>query len=663
MPLFIPLLALALGSLAGCYGVGTGLLRLAGTARQEFYFDVFLRLLSGLVALTVGYAVAQTHGATVLLPLLPLLAGILCALRRAGPAPAGPPPGPARGPCHGLAVVLGVGAVVFGVQYRLVYEPGAPFLQTPFQDYVFYSRLTLPLNQLGLESNWLETVFPQFQTVQPYHYFESWLNALLVRTTGLPSVWVFFVSTATVLISGCGVGFAALYAQGGVGPRWALPLGLLSLTITGTAWPGLGRLAPTAYGGLLAHMPLALNPKLAPIYLFVLLVALLLLRQRYRAAGLALAAVPLAFVAAAPAIGLGTAGLAAYLWVSRRLSFGRALGVVLPALLAVAYLGAFYWLQPAPYRFPAAGPATALAAALPVGTGWRTLVAIAGGVLLKYAVYFGGYGLLLGLPGLLGRRTRPSGPLPPPDRRPLLAWFGATLLGAVLMRTAGHRHMDGFQFFSNPMIPLTAVLVAAELARRLRGTAGVRPALAAGGLAALGSLALWTDTTQNTRFSADFLRQVGPVLRALPPRGGYLLADADYENAYMLASDMYTAGTYVANFKNDYALLSLSALVADSLGRDPRYARDSVPARLVQEESSLYRLAEFRRRQGRPLPPDSLPLALVRRAGLAFVCASRRAVLPAGLRPLVQVSYRDAYSGEVLYVLKPRPPAAGNHEH
>ncbi|MBF9222165.1 hypothetical protein [Hymenobacter ruricola] len=649
MLISVQLLAAAAGGLGLSYGLGAVLVRWLRPAADEAFFAIFLRLLSGLALLAGGYAILQTRGATTLLPVLLLVLGVLHALREtAGPGPVSTFAFPWR---RYLGWGLGMGLLVFAGQFLLVYEPGAAFLQTPFHDYVYYSRLTLPLNHLGIETNSLEVLYPQFQTAQPYHYFGLWLNALAVRVTGLPSVWVCFVSVASVLLTVSAVGFAAIYAHGGLRPGWAAVLGLATLTVTGTCWPYLTRFPAVVHGSLLAHLPLVLNPKLGSIYLFELLSVLLLLRQRYRATGLALATVTLAFISTAAAIGIGAVGLALYLRATGRASWREAAALVLPTAGAGLLLGLFYLLRPEPFQFPGAERAVALATIVPPLSEARLVLNIAIGALLTYALYYAGYA---GLVAALGYRQGPHAL--DPAHRPLLAWAAATVLGAALMRAIGHHYLDGFQFFSNPILPLSAAVLAVLLGRAVRGPGATRPLLALAGLAGLALLNARTDSAGNGRFSDQFLRQVGPVLRSLPNRGGYLLADADYENAYMLWADSYTAGTYVSNFKNDYQLLSLSALVPDSLDTDPRFARSAIEARQAQRNTTLYRLGQFERLAGRPVPPDSLPVAMVRRAGLAFICASRRAVLPLSLRPLVRTSYHDATSGEVLYVLKPAAP-------
>ncbi len=96
------------------------------------------------------------------------------------------------------------------------------------------------------------------------------------------------------------------------------------------------------------------------------------------------------------------AGLALYLWLfQRQITFGRAVVMVLPIVGAVVYLGLFYMLQPPAYTFPDA-QASSLKALVPLPSEGRTLLNIAIGAMLNYAVYYIGYVVLLIL--LAGRR-------------------------------------------------------------------------------------------------------------------------------------------------------------------------------------------------------------------------------------------------------------------
>lgn len=661
MTLFLQLGLLTLAALLASYAVGALLLKACTAAPREPWLALFIALVLGSSTLSCGCAVYCTRGATIMLPVLLLLAGLLWLLRQPATNPAAHHTvAPSRSGSQQLPWLLALGAFIFLTRYLLLFDTESEFLRTPFQDYVFYARLATPLTLRGVETNSLEMLYPQFLAPYPYHYLEIWWNALLVRVAGLPAVWCMFLSAFSVMITIAAVGFAAIFAHFQLRRGWLLVLALLFLTVTGVVWPFLQHISLMRNGALLSSLLLPLQPKLAPVYWFMLLGTLLLLSRQYVAAGVALSIVPLVFVPTAPAVGVGVAVLALYLWLSREVSLPGAMAVVGPAAVACACIGLFYGLQPPAYSLPVTSQGAVWQAVVPRLSELKTLFNIALGVLLNFGIYFSGYGLLVLGVLLAGRRVVAVAR----RHRVVMVWFAACLLAATAMRTLGHHFLDGFQFFSNPMVPLTPIVLAVLLGAGLQ-SARLRTYLLSGtvllGLLLVNSYKLLTNMHEGhvtTRYSPAFLQQMQQLMPTLGPRGGYILADADYSSAYTLSSDSYTAGNYVSNFKNDYALISLSALDADSLTTDPRFARDSIQARQIMRQSTLYRFSKLHDLRHRGTSLDSVKYKLVRQAGLSFICVSRLAQLPAVLRPLVAKTYVDSWSGEKLYVLRSgmRPP-------
>lgn len=550
----------------------------------------------------------------------------------------------------GLLITLGLG--IFAVRYLLLYDATSEFLLTPFQDYVYYGRLTQPLNVVGIETNVLEAVYPQFLTENPYHYFEIWLNALLVRVTNLPSAWCLYLGTYSVLITAVGTGFMAILAHFQTDRRWVPVLGVLLLTVTGTFWPVVSDTSFLRDGGFMASVLLPVLPKLAPVYLFLLLTVLFLLRRQYMAAGIVLAAVPIVFVSTAPVVGMSVFTLALSLCMSRKLSFVKALVMVLPTLLICLFIAGFYGLQPEPYQFPGTGRGFTLGTIVPRKEEFRLLINISIGTLIIFGVYYIGYVALLFALGrqLLLKIGR--------QHWMLLGWFGSCLVWAALMRAFGTHFLDSFQFFSNIIVPTAAVVIAVLLGAALANSPQRRYVVAVAGLLLLAGMNGYKlfinrqEMLQTTRYSPAFLRQVGGVLPKLGPRGAYLWANQDYENAFMLSPDSYTCGNYVSNFKNNYAFTTLSSLDIKQRSKDPRFRRDSVQVEQAVRKSTFYRFYRFEQMAGRVLPLDSAKYQFVVQHGISFICTSRRARLPTTIQPLVQATYTDAYSGEALHVLR-----------
>ena len=654
MELFASLLLVVLGTVLACYGLGIAALKMMRVSAAGPQFQLFLALTIGLVLLVSSYALVSTGGRTVLLPVLVLMLAATWLLRQ--PEAMNHDSSATGRP---LAVLLGLSIVLFAGRWLLLYDPASPFLRTPFQDYVYYGRLTLPLNQLGLETMSLDTLYPQFLTTMPYHYLEVWLNAALVRLTGLPAAWCLYLGTYSALITIAVAGFWAVLVHFGLRAACAAPLALVMVLATGVYWPVFEAHSFTQNGALVASSMLVVQPKLAPVYILTLLGLLLLLRGRYQASALVLGCLPLVFVTTLPTVCAALVGLALYLWRSKHLAGRAALGVAAPAVAAAVYIGVFYFLKAEPYQFPGTGRAYTMAALLPVPAEWRTIINNGIGTLLSFGLYYGPYAALLAVLLWWGRRRLGRWPWAP-SATPVLVWLGISAVVAAAVRALTAHFLDSNQFFANPIIPLASVAVAVGLGLALASlpTRWVAAATAVVlGLAVVNGYKLFTFTAPmhvTTRHAPAFLRQVQAALPALGQRGGYLLADADYESAYTLSPDSYTAGTYVSDFKNDYVLTSLSALDPDSLRTDPRFAHDSAQAEQIVRRSGIYRFARFRALQHRPpLSPDSTKYKFSKQFNVRFICASRRAVLPKTLLPQVQSAYVDVWSGEKFYALRP----------
>lgn len=658
--LFTKLLLVSLGAVLGCYLVGAVLGRLLGVAPRERYFALFFTLALGMAGLVGSYAAVRTSGRTMMLPLLALLLLAGWQLRHRGPdeAPAADAGLAEKTGAGGLPLALGLGLVVFAARWLLLYDPSSPFLRTPFQDYVFYGRLYTPLQQFGLETNVVETLYPQFLGASPYHYAEVWFNVILVQVSGLPAVWCLYLATYSALITIVVVGFRAVLAHYGVPRRGAALLALVLVLVTGVFWPFFQGYSFFENGTLVASTVLPLQPKLAPVWLLSLLGLLLLVRGRYLPATLVLAGIPLVFISTLPTVCASIGGLALYLGARRQLRWPAALGVALPGVAAAACVAAFYSLAAKPFDFTGPGRSYSMAYLIPELGEARTLLNVGLGTLVNFIVFFAPYAVLWAV--VLGLARRRAGRWEWPARLgPVLCLFGLNVLAATAVRAIGAHYLDSVQFFSNPVLPLAAVvfslLLAAALAP-LPGRAAVGAATVVLALALVNGSKLFSHTSPmhvTTRYSPKFLRQVAAALPGLGNRGGYLLGDADYESIYTMSPNSFTAGTYVSNFKSDYVLTSLTALDPDSLSTDPRYAHDSLQAAQGIRRSSIYRYARFRAQAGHKPPPDSLKYLFVKEFKLRFLCASRRATLPAPLAPLVQVAYTDSLSGERFYVLRP----------
>ncbi|MDJ0364565.1 hypothetical protein QMK33_05325 [Hymenobacter sp. H14-R3] len=643
MSLFFPYLLLTIGGLTIAYVTGRLLLGQSAEATEP-YFGVFLAMVTGLSLWVGTYAAVQTGGHTVMLP-VPLLMGWLIWKQRGSVVKEGlwlP---------HALGYAMVIAVVLYVFRFWLFYDSESTFLATPFQDYVFYARVSLALNKTGIESTVLESVFPQFIGAQPYHYYELWLNALLVRCTGLSAMWGLCLSTYTILLTIVALGLRALVAHFGHKATWAWPLTVLLLLSGGVKWPAFLHYDFTKNGSLLAGSQVLLEPKLAAIAVFIALGVLLLVRRRYDLAGLVLACIPLVYVSTGPAIGGSTVVLGGYLWLSRRATYSQVTRLLLPMFLTIGYFGVFYVVQPASFQLREPG-LQLIDELVPKLVEARTLLNIFIGSLILYGLFFG-----LLLAACVVVTTRCAWLSQRKELLPVLVWAGACAVLAAAGRTLATHFIDGFQFSGNVMGALVPTLLAVVLGAAFGGVNTWRRLAALtllAGAAVVNCYPLLQDKFQKqtaTVYSAAFLSQVQAALPDREVRGGFLFGDKDYDNTYMLSEDTYSAGTYLAGLSNRYDLMSLSIFAVDSLTTDPRYRLDSVQARQRLHSASLYRYARLMV-PSRHMPTDSLQYQFVKQYELAFICASAKATLPEILRPLVAREIMDPRSGEKVYILK-----------
>ncbi|RYE25544.1 MAG: hypothetical protein EOP45_04665 [Sphingobacteriaceae bacterium] len=650
MLIFFKLLSVVSIFLLSAHVVGKCVLFLFKLAPRERFFSLFLSLVLGLTIIVSSYALICTTGNTIQFAILILIIVVCWSIKHQAAG------GNQLVSEYVLTPRLDTSCLpqfiifvisVFCLQYFLLYDSNSEYLKTPFQDYVYYSRLSLPLNHLGLETNSLEAIYPQFLTQQPYHYLEIWLNALLVRSTNLPSVWVFFISSSTILLTIACVGFAAIFAHFQLRSIWIVFLALIFLSVTGVKWSFLQGNNFISNGALLSSTLLCIHPKFAPIYIFTLLVGLLLLNRYYWAAGTALAILPLVFVSTTPIAGVGVVAIASSLVIMKQLSWRKALVMIAPITLAVIYIILFYILHAEPYQFPSTGRALALQSIIPRWNESKLIFNIAVGVFINYAIYFAAYVLLLLMLVIIQGQCKPLSKIP----LIIWVWFVVSLTTAAFARAFGTHYLDSFQFFSNSMIPISAVMLALILASVLQYASQNSYILTVLILVSLVVVNFFSTGTGITRYSPEFLRNISQVAPQMGLRGAYVLADSDYENSYMLSSDSYTAGNYISNFKNDYAFISLSELDIADLANDARFKRDSAQAEQIIRKSSFYRFAKFQALKHRNLSLDSLKYKFVFENNIGFICVSKRAELPYILKPLVHTVYTDLLSGERFYLL------------
>ena len=171
-------------SLVAFYFAGSLLLWLARFAhRQDSFYDTFVKLLVGLVAVVTTYAIVKTSGNTILWGFI--IIGALCLWHSYK--------GKMlskdycfrdiininRGTVVSVCAVFVLGIVFFLFQGAFFYAE--PINNMSHGDYAFYATLSSVLNNFGVEtSSWESAVLYGSTTPSPYHYFDIWFPTIFL---------------------------------------------------------------------------------------------------------------------------------------------------------------------------------------------------------------------------------------------------------------------------------------------------------------------------------------------------------------------------------------------------------------------------------------------------------------------------------------------------
>jgi hypothetical protein len=652
LPTPVALIILTVAAQTLFYLAGTAVGRVFRLQLHDF-FGLYVRMIVGLVAVVGIYAVLSTRGNTVLWLLLLAFFMMLRALRaqETGLAAA-----EIRQTAWGeWLLVVAAGILFTAIRLPLLYNFDSGQLGVPYYDFVHYARLTYPLNELGVETNMVDPFNHAQAVAQPYHYVEIWLNALLVRATGLLSIQTLYISTYSTLIALAFIGYCAIYRHFGHGRGWAVALGLVSLPLTGLFIPLFTRLK------LLSNLYYDMSnfmfvfPKLTVILLLIILAYLLYLKGRQTAAGWVIAAVPVVFISTAPALALAAALWALYRTVRER---GTLLGfwqMIRPGVVVLAGFALFYLINSRLHHTEelqvTGGPGEIFASA----ETWRHAHNFLIGLVLALGAYNILYLLLLA--GLLWiSRQSVLGILRRHEN--LLVLTGLIFGCAGLCWVTFMPFYEGWQFFNNITLVVCPVMIVLLLADVLtKASQGVRvlALLVLGGAVVANSYQLYKriDTKDiNHQFGSAFLQQLRRQAPALSPTGGFVLDSTDYAEPFSYNSVVFMPGLYVHQVRNNVALVSLTELNVNA---------DTVAARYPDRASSLRRwieqapisqfYAKARRRNPRLSRADA-QRQFVLRHRINFVCVSKAGKLPATLQPLVQSRAVDPITGEQFYRLK-----------
>lgn len=158
--------------------------------------------------------------------------------------------------------------------YRTAFmDDGGYFIESVYNDYVFYAKLSKYLLETGIENAEFDYIFLEHKVV-PYHYVDIWINSLLIYLTHQNVVELMILSSYTIGIAGIWLGLVALLEAWLGATSYNKVIALFLVFTTGIFWGAFINVPFLQSADVFARHSLNYS-KLFPIYWMLILVILL----------------------------------------------------------------------------------------------------------------------------------------------------------------------------------------------------------------------------------------------------------------------------------------------------------------------------------------------------------------------------------------------------
>jgi hypothetical protein len=633
-------------SLSGIYLLGNLLVSGSGFRPEEKYARLFSKMLTGLVIWVLIISFSITHLNTVNLGFLIVVPAFYFQVRHAR----------SYGKIAAyilkdlkeevlfLLQIFAAGVLVMAVRYWwsfAIYD--YPIVHI---DHVFYAKVSEYLLQFGVETSRLEYIFPETIRVQPYHFFELWLNAGFLKLFGGSSVSLLVLITYTLGLSLVWLGLCAIAEQYfKVTPGIKL-LCLLGLFLMGVNYPYYSILLKNGFPINASVFDYA---KLFPVYLFFIAALLLSNRNKIMAALTMLLGLPLLTIIAAPATFLSIGFYSLILFWKRERVQGIRLGL---ATLAVGLFLAWFYSRTAtssttPYGRYLFSNSNGIFSFQNFFVGVKLFVTICLMICVLYMFHWVlilSFGKFKSLKVLAANRFFSIG---------LIFLFSG--LGSWVFLSS---MLNALQFFSNVSIPVINLLVFTGLLISLRLTRYRAQLVICFMFIFLMNFSvniarLFFRPVQSPKYVETVLKRT----QNLNPVGGFIKASSDYGSVFLKASNVYPAGTFM-NLSPEHSDFHAVNLSVFDIPVDTSAARKALEQQMV-ENTSFYQFVKQQKQNGTFTTIAQSQAQFVQQYNIEYILVSKAGKLPATLISKVEAPVVDPFSGEKFYLLKKQ---AGEHK-
>ena len=548
-----------------------------------------------------------------------------------------------------IILFLLVTFIIYSYRFYSASYNGDSVLNIPNPDFTFYARISHFIVNSGVESATPTLVYPELNSVDPYHYFELWLNGGISHFSGGDNLQILFLVSYTLGISLVWSGFCALAEAlnkinlaNGIFAVFATFFIPLPWALTEVINAGLNKFY------ILTHAPaeyidfgLWNMTKIYPVYLVFILAFLAIIKKEKMAAIAALSMLPLIYsTISIPILGaLSVYILFDYIFISKDKTFFISSSILL--LLLYIFIAVFYssYLSEAsgneldPFRRLGVEPfykSFFRPIKIFFDATFQLLILLLPFIvilileLLKYTS-------LKGLPQFVYQNIRHS----LGAQLGIIVYCVSLAAWCVLFDV-----IDANQFFATSAIPMVNILCFIVVIHVSKMYLKVGVAILCVYFVNITTI----DIFEQRLYSEEYMKQVEGVTKENGNIIGFLLNDRDYEGGY--GDNIVEAlGEYITLFRSDSYAANLSGIGL------PFGKPGSDSLRQVANQDDFFRFVQGQQKENKFISIGQSRIDFIDTYNIDYLIASPHVELDTLLSKRVKNTITDVYSRQVLLLL------------
>ncbi len=611
--------------------------------------SLFIKLLAGIILLSIGAAVWFTKGKTFLIgsfiPIIYIFVNLARKNKFLFTHFKKPPFLFDKAMLVQTGLLLFFSTLIYLFNVFLVYHPVIPLGNAQHSDNIFYAELSNTLPAFGIESYFPEYIFPDTNLPSIYHYLDLWLNAILTRFCNSVSLLNLMLVTNTVGAVCVWLGYCALLEkikkEGLIFIDLLLCGGMVFLTgLVVTDYISLDFIPKTSASILSKNV--FNRPKLFVIHSFLQLSILLLFFRKYDYAYCSLILLSVAYTTVMPVIGIFVAILLVvqFFYIRKGEKF-------FSQSFIWEYFSCFFLIFYNDFLFT---DKTYLNIERSFSKSYLWLLVK---IFLSIAVAtFFAYIYCLPVLITLWRQKKSE------DMREiaLLLFAAAVLCFISLTLRVGLDHMpEAWQIFSNisnPSLNVISVILILYLIYRVDMSFFKLISLVCTGLAITLNIVNVCKNKISPKYSEEYIVATATAFENINPLGVFFVAPEEYMSKY---NSIVIQNPFIRLFASHLTTLNSNAHQVGLSVFDIPLHKDSFyfnSEKSLIESSTFYKYVQYKKKNKIFKSIEDYQIDFICEYNVRYVVLSSQAKLPDKLHEEISKVYHDKISGEKLIILK-----------